>query len=333
MRNKIKKILCILSAVVIAFSCFCVSVSADSSYLYEFPFFNSGFNSTMIIDGGVYSAAGAMSIAGNNFYFWNWLPSISGAHTYQLQYLFVSPLNISGNSNYKLVFENDFYFYLSDLSLFNYGGFSFELIFEDSLSEDFTISVPSNFEITNSGGILHCNYSSFLSQPCSFLGFRILFIMSETNELSSVGDYKFGFYKDSPITIYLGPDTSEEDYLLNGGHSSSPYQPFDKSALDENDKISASIDSDTSSSRSDTISFFNNFGDFLNTENSIQKGLLAVSKIFTEFFSVLWLSDLVRFGLAVGAFSFVIGSVNLIIGRVSSSNAKSERSSLKRSAK
>lgn len=332
MRKKIKKLVCILSAVVIAFSCFCVSVSADSSYFYEFPFFKLGSNNRMIMDGVSYGAAGVMNVDGIDFYFWNWLPAVPGAHTYQMQYLFASPLNISGNSNYKLVFENDINFYLSDLSLFNYGSFSFELIFEDSLSDDFTIPVPSNFEITNSGGILHCNYSSFLSQPCSFLGFRILFIMSESSEHSSVANYRYGFYTNSPIIIYLGPDTSEEDYLLNGGHSSAPYEPFDNSEIEKHDEIVSDIDEKTLEARSSTISFFNNFGALLN-DTPVQRGLLAVSKIFTEFLSIGWLAGLIQFGLGIGAFAFILGSVIMVVGRISSNSAKSERASERRRKK
>ena len=114
------------------------------------------------------------------------------------------------------------------------------------------------------------------------------------------------------------------DKILNGGKDSPGYSSADKSTTDYYQSAEDEINDKTVEARSSTVSFFNNFGALLN-DTPVQRGLLAVSKVLTEFFKIGWLAGLIQFALGLGAFAFILGSVIMVVGKVSSKNSNSQR--------
>ena len=111
------------------------------------------------------------------------------------------------------------------------------------------------------------------------------------------------------------------DKVLNGWDSSGK-SPDTTTTDDYHDKEQEVFNS-TASARSSVVSMFNNFGSLLN-DTPVQRGLLACSKIMTEFFSIGWVAGIVQFALTIGAFAFIIGSVIMVVGKVSSNNRANE---------
>ena len=130
---------------------------------------------------------------------------------------------------------------------------------------------------------------------------------------------------DENTNKIISHQDSNTNKIINGGSDSPHYSSFDDSITSEYEYLEQGINFDTEGSRSSTVSFFNNFGALLNDTN-VSRGLLAVSKIYNQFFSIGWVSGLVQFSLALGSFSFLLGAVMIVVGRVSgSSDRASER--------
>lgn len=77
------------------------------------------------------------------------------------------------------------------------------------------------------------------------------------------------------------------------------------------DKESGLIDS-TSDGRKEATSIFKNF-DLLITDGVISRGLLFCTTVFKTFLDIPWFGNLVKFGLALGIFAFVIGMGIILI--------------------
>lgn len=77
------------------------------------------------------------------------------------------------------------------------------------------------------------------------------------------------------------------------------------------DKESGLIDS-TAEGRAESISIFKNF-DLLITDGVISRGLLFCTTVFKTFLDIPWFGNLVKFGLALGIFAFVIGMGMILI--------------------
>lgn len=112
--------------------------------------------------------------------------------------------------------------------------------------------------------------------------------------------------------------------VINGGSDNPHYSAADTSTTDDYADKEKELNNKTVSARSSTVSFFNNFGAMLNDTN-VSRGLLAVSKVMTELFSVGWLAGIIQFALALGAFAFILGSVIMVVGRLSGKEARDTR--------
>lgn len=60
-------------------------------------------------------------------------------------------------------------------------------------------------------------------------------------------------------------------------------------------------------------------------DTNVSRGLLCVSKIMTELFNVGWIAGLVQFSLALGAFAFILGSVIMVVGKLSGKESRDTR--------
>lgn len=124
------------------------------------------------------------------------------------------------------------------------------------------------------------------------------------------------YIQDVTVKTYTEEEKNTEN-ILNGGHDSPSYSAPDDTSVNEYHDLETSINDSTADSRSDSISIFNNFGNFLQ-QSRLAVGLVALSKVFTDFFSIDWLATIIQFALSLGAFSFILGASTLVIGRLTS---------------
>lgn len=136
---------------------------------------------------------------------------------------------------------------------------------------------------------------------------------------------RFSVYVDKLSVQTYTEAEKNANSIINGGHDSPSYSAPDDTTVNEYHDLESSINDSTSDSRSDSISLFNNFGNFLQ-QSRLAVGLVAVSKVFTDFFSIDWLATIIQFALTLGAFSFILGSATLVIGRIFSNSSRSEAS-------
>lgn len=97
---------------------------------------------------------------------------------------------------------------------------------------------------------------------------------------------------------------------------------IDKSVSDEHAAKEKEIMDSTSEGRNMSVSLFDDFSSLLNGGQSfisLGEGLLAASAVLTEFDQIKWLNTLITFSLSLGVFAFIIGTVQLVVSKSSSS--------------
>lgn len=322
LRKKVFKILSVLVAVIIAFSCCCISASADSvkySYVsipYSKPQLtgNNMYIELLFQDtsGGYHSAVyvfGVNSDYTDRAVKWD----VIIANT-AMKINSVMPTNYTGN--------------LTALTVNDLGSYTYDsTLYVADQESDFYFSFQNNYTYNKILGYnIYGNYSGVVTS-CGTVPFIVNY----------AEDY-IAYYQMQQIITALGGIGS-----ISGNINANANQNTDKITQNQNenaDKITQNqnenteeikngwqqdneIDSSTTDDyaakdqqlqqateqgRSEAVSVFNSFGSLFQSDSHLYKGLLSVSAIFTEFMKIDWLSSLLNFSLAIGIFAFVIGT-------------------------
>lgn len=354
LKKKLKKILFVLVAVIIAFSCCCISSSAaeastNINSFSDFFDFNSAFffylrdgassdpssitstdwvNYSDYIDCDVNGDTLTLKLSGDtNWGQWQWYKvtcSFNVKENYRIKAYSNGSFSIRVDDSTSVAFLNNNY--LPNV-LYKFG--SFDTLSSNLQWEHFTklnAVIPRNVEIgtfrTISVDFYFYGKKTILSTDTLKFNFGSLNV-SLIDETQQMVNTIVQNQNENTDKLMANQDKNT-DKILNGGSDKPHYSGTDKTQTDNYQKVEEEINNVTADSRSASVSLFNNFGNIL-SNLQFQKGLLAVSKLMTDIFSIDWLATVIQFALVVGSFAFILGMASLVIGRFSSSDSKSSK--------
>lgn len=165
----------------------------------------------------------------------------------------------------------------------------------------------------------------FVTSGSDLNDFEYIDIFITVENFNATNSYLyFGIYKDFALTITetLSQDTQaiinnqneNTDKILNGGSDNPHYEKPDSSAAQQQDQLTQDIESSTSEGVESANNLFSSFNGLLGGGSHIANGLMAVTAFMNEFLGVPWLSGIITFGLTLGIFSFLLGMGFFISG-------------------
>lgn len=339
MKNKILKILSVIVVIILCVSVFCIPVLADD--------FNDVSNYQVI---KIYNDYGNMNFSSSIFSLHDPFPDdsyVCDFITYNI-YPAYNAYNIDFDfpdtfSNGQIITVSGAFClsqYTTSFTI-NFGSFTNVQLFDssckkmynelDSYTYYYYVPFSYTFEVSNVSlaklDKIFFNYRG--SAPLYSFGISNLSFQSSIDVdgiVSGATNNIINNQNNNASNIQANQDKNTNK-IINGGRDNPGYSSVDKSATNDYQAKEEEINNHTANARSSTINFFNNFGGLLN-DTPVSGGLLAVSKIMTEFFNIGWLSGLIQFALGLGAFAFILGSVIMVVGKVSS-RPPSERSKRK----
>lgn len=322
LQKKFFKILSVFVAVIIVFSCFCISASAATVYKINInqPRADnySGYIEYLIktTDGAIVPFVSFWHVTGSA----NFLDDVDIG--YPTVYITVSANRIYMCAIYEGCENNSTYtFSLNGGSVNGYGGSNYWSVTSSTTTADTNAYIGTGTVLAYK---LYGNYKNLNSISSSSLDFNISY--SETSVLyealltmaqasaSSSGAItqnatdnanKIQQNQDENTDKIIQNQEENQEEIKNGWEQD---EEIDTSTTDDYAAKDKELQEATEQGRSEAVSVFNSFGSLFQSDGHLYKGLLSVSAMFTEFMKIDWLSSLLNFSLAIGIFAFVIGT-------------------------
>lgn len=305
LRKRIYKILSVLVAVIIVFSC-CLSVSAQHvtfSFVSSKPTVNENSCYLEIVTSSGYAFVFYVSI---------------------ISYTNISEVNHASFSfNAQLQDDGNLWVWAlpQDPNIYVTSVVSVIIDADGSIREGYNRGTSSGVYVGNP-------YISIKAYNCygSFTGANAVFSYSNEININNKLDTIINFLQNGNQQIIDNANQNSQQIQQNQNANTDKViqnqeqnQEEIKNGWQQEENIDSSTTDDyaakdkelqeaTEQGRSEAVSIFNSFGSLFQSDGHLYKGLLSVSAMFTEFMKIGWLSSLLNFSLAIGIFAFVIGT-------------------------
>lgn len=321
--NKFKKIICVISAVIIAvFSC-CISASAVTVSPYD-------------VDNPIRLSIGQPPAGDHSGYIEVLTKNSSGDYGFRVLYWDICPDEASDSSTFPvcmnikitsksvsfMIPDNAQDLTFSSLCAFSSNGSYFYRLLNFNNDYTYTYSTDNSivgFHIYGNYNLLSNSVTDGEKFYVTYSGDSVIFTMlrnmfSVLNQLSKKLD--LSVVSDSSNQI-IANDNKNMDDLKNGWSDSTN---MDQTVTNDFNDSQDALVNNTESGRNAAVDAFSNLGN-----DFIFRCLKSSTSIFTKFLEIDWLYSLVQFSLSLGMFSFLIGAVSMVVGKVSSERKAEER--------